>query len=1144
MKALRIAGISLAPFGRFEEADFAFARTDGAPDLHLIVGRNEAGKTTLRHALVSLLFGVPAGSPYLYRSRRPRVSGTLEVDGEALAIRRSGTGTTAQPAENAARLADALAAMGATRATFLLTQAFSHADMRAHSEELRDTKGQLSKLLMRDAGGLKRAEDLLAELKKSEEELFVRDRRRSSTRARLLEAEWQKAEEAYVRAELEAPQYAALRRERDTAAGAVKALRLAHAEAVSERDRLARLIEAEPVVAELKALEAEPGLLGVAELAEGARDRVHGLVSDLAVREASLAKEDERAAELAARRAGLSLDDAALAAGETIDALAGRAAELRSLADERREARGVAEAAREAATALARQIGLGMAGADGFAAGVPPALVRREIAGHIARFEELRLRADHARERLGELDRRTPPAGSPGPSEALLSLAQRFEALGRFEDGARRLAGAEAEAAAALEAAMVRCAGDADCTAPPPPEDGLAAEQRIEAARRALERAEDTLRTAAEDGRRIKEEYAQKSVGDVPTPDRIAAARAERDGLWSSFAAGREPIEADGGRLSGLMARADGLADERFEKVEQVVAAEKAEAAYHAARARYEALARERDARRAELDRAEKAWAERLAALGLELPPTDYRAWHDRRLARIEAEAALRRAKAERTAFAGALASVVAAAAAHFRLDCEFGGEGDGEGLVAARALAERVRSAVSEAAEAAAAARQAAADYAKAQEGKPRLLDDKRAADEALAAWQSRWQAISATAGIQSDAPFETVRAMLEAFDGIERALEEAARAEARIARADAFEAALAGEVAAVAAQLGEPAVAGPSTGALDATLGRLAARLASAREVAATVRALDTDLAATGERCGRLREDVREARERMAPDLAAAGLPANAAPAALIEAARRSDARREAERRRQAALATLSRAGLGWPQVGVTIAGASEAERRAALEEAVAEADRLAAAERDAISAHSAAAVNLDRAEAASRPGEAADHRFRQHIIEAEIADAVAEAIERRMEALVLGAARDAYARENRSPILSRAAEIFRSFTAGAYDRLDAGEDPESFLTAHRAIDDHDVGVDGLSDGTRDQLVVSVRLAAAALSPLPFVADDLLVNADDERAKSGFEALSILARERQVFYLTHHDHLAEIARGAVGEGLTITRL
>ena len=62
--------------------------------------------------------------------------------------------------------------------------------------------------------------------------------------------------------------------------------------------------------------------------------------------------------------------------------------------------------------------------------------------------------------------------------------------------------------------------------------------------------------------------------------------------------------------------------------------------------------------------------------------------------------------------------------------------------------------------------------------------------------------------------------------------------------------------------------------------------------------------------------------------------------------------------------------------------------------------------------------------------------------------------------------------------------------------------------------------------------QLYLALRLAALELHldqspPMPFIADDLFINWDDDRACAGLAALARLSRKTQVIFLTHHDHL-----------------
>ena len=63
-----------------------------------------------------------------------------------------------------------------------------------------------------------------------------------------------------------------------------------------------------------------------------------------------------------------------------------------------------------------------------------------------------------------------------------------------------------------------------------------------------------------------------------------------------------------------------------------------------------------------------------------------------------------------------------------------------------------------------------------------------------------------------------------------------------------------------------------------------------------------------------------------------------------------------------------------------------------------------------------------------------------------------------------------------------------------------------------------------------------MALRLAALELhleqgTPLPFIADDVFINWDDERAGAGLGALAQLAAKTQVIVLTHHKHLVDVA-------------
>src|SRR5690606_38766015 len=76
-------------------------------------------------------------------------------------------------------------------------------------------------------------------------------------------------------------------------------------------------------------------------------------------------------------------------------------------------------------------------------------------------------------------------------------------------------------------------------------------------------------------------------------------------------------------------------------------------------------------------------------------------------------------------------------------------------------------------------------------------------------------------------------------------------------------------------------------------------------------------------------------------------------------------------------------------------------------------------------------------------------------------------------------------------------------------------------------------------LSKGTRFQLYLALRVAgyheiAASREIVPFVADDIMETFDDERALNTLRVMANMAMSGQVIYLTHHQHLRDLAREA----------
>jgi uncharacterized protein YhaN len=154
-------------------------------------------------------------------------------------------------------------------------------------------------------------------------------------------------------------------------------------------------------------------------------------------------------------------------------------------------------------------------------------------------------------------------------------------------------------------------------------------------------------------------------------------------------------------------------------------------------------------------------------------------------------------------------------------------------------------------------------------------------------------------------------------------------------------------------------------------------------------------------------------------------------------------------------------------------------------------------------------------------------------------------------RAASLLLDRAIERFRKRRESPLLRRAGELFALVTAGRFAGLevDRDDDDNPMLLCRRATG-ATVPIEGLSDGTADQLWLALRAAAvemylAGKPAVPFVADDLFINYDDGRAAAGFRLLAELSRRTQVLFFTHHEHLVEIARRELGpDGFGLVRL
>jgi len=134
------------------------------------------------------------------------------------------------------------------------------------------------------------------------------------------------------------------------------------------------------------------------------------------------------------------------------------------------------------------------------------------------------------------------------------------------------------------------------------------------------------------------------------------------------------------------------------------------------------------------------------------------------------------------------------------------------------------------------------------------------------------------------------------------------------------------------------------------------------------------------------------------------------------------------------------------------------------------------------------------------------------------------------------------EAFRRRHRDPILTRAGGYFRHLTCGSLATIDSDfdESDQPVLVGVRPNGER-LRVEAMSNGTRDQLYLALRLATLdhyveGSEPLPFIVDDILIQFDDQRSRATLETLADFSAKTQVILFTHHERVVEQAKGVDG--------
>lgn len=209
-------------------------------------------------------------------------------------------------------------------------------------------------------------------------------------------------------------------------------------------------------------------------------------------------------------------------------------------------------------------------------------------------------------------------------------------------------------------------------------------------------------------------------------------------------------------------------------------------------------------------------------------------------------------------------------------------------------------------------------------------------------------------------------------------------------------------------------------------------------------------------------------------------------------------------------------------------------DAARAAELEQALKDAqdtrDTARDAQREAERLYRAAFEAADRSDLATE----------QATLREELRRGARQSAVARLGVLAARGALRRLAAERRSSMLRDVEEAFVTMTTPAWTGVDVWSQAEGEKLVGIQPDGSTVPVEQMSTGTMGQLYFALRLAgyrsfARDPGPLPMILDDIMETFDDTRARAALQLCAEIGANGQAILFTHHAHLVELARDCI---------
>ena len=1172
---MRLRRLDLIRYGHF--TDNSFELPAGKSDFHVVFGPNEAGKSTVLAAIEDLLFGIPTHSPYgfLHDYNSMRIGAFLENAGVSLEVlRRKGNKDTlldpdGSPIAGGEGVLTSYLA-GADRSFFERMFNLDHVRLQAGGREILEAKDDVGQMLLSAGTGITGLRERLDALFTEADELW--SARRAKHRKFYIAVDKLKAAQKALREQtFTVNKWRELKRAYEETEEAYTEVDKKIKEASAERNRLSRIRRVFRDVRRKQELDGQlaelDDVIGLPEdAAMSVREAEHRDI-EVGTRIATIQEQLERAEKSLKE---LMFDETLAQRAEDVLQLHERRIEIRSAKADLPDRQAELNAAEEELRANASELGWTETDSMSLIKRIPPrtkvGVVRSllsergqltaDVTGHARILQEDQVAHEGLTQRLDEMGQ---PADVSRLALVIRTLREQGDLSGRVRAAEKALKSKQGLVERRLKILNPGGIDEKTLTNMAVPVQAMVQDYR--------ERKQDWKRRWRETKQKASS-VQQELDGALAAYDRIMRdeqvvtgeelrdARNHRDALWNlvklTHVQGEsipedqcrgfeQELEDLAGAFEPAMTKADDLADQRFEH------AEAAGRITEIKRMIWEhktllAQVQENETRLAE--EGEQLQAEwRLMWVSAPFEPLAAEAMLEWINAREEVLEAIQEQEEadnglqtlsdeEREAREKLLSELAALGVDIVPL------EKDSLNMIIERATEEQ-RLCEAEA-DKKAQLKEDFDDAAKRVAGRERYL---RRAMEAQDGWQKKWVAAIGELGLTENAALEAVSAQLDVIDQMR---ETAGRINSlRYERIDMINRAIT-DFEQVVRELVEDVADDLVDQPAEHVVLELESRLAEAKRIQGLQEKKNEEVESLKTQVAELRNERRELISSIAHLKTVAGVETNEA---LKEAIRRSDQQRSLEHERGLIIENLKQDGDGKSFKELAEECESAVIDEVAASEALiqAELDNLQKQQTDAAEERSRAreafqAVGGDDAAAQAEAS-------RQEAL-VEIQEVAKRYVRLKTSAMLLQWAIDQYRREKQAPLLKRASELFKITTGDSFSSLlvEFDDQDRAHLRGVRPSGSI-VPVSGLSTGTADQLYLALRIAAIEdflerADALPFVADDLFINFDDERAAAGFKLLRELSQKTQVLFLTHHLHLVGVAQKTLGDSVNLVNL